>query len=194
MSIRRLAAEGVLALGLVAAACGGSSGDGGSLSAPATDAAGTATEVVVSDAAPLGEGSLGAPTPASAVDGGPVSALALFLPPDAAVTPDGDAIIREPTDELPAPHAVDWKTNWDVRIIALEELSGGGPARDGIRPIDAPKFVDVGAADEAYYADTSPVIRIEVNGDVRAYGLDILIWHEIVNDIVGGVPIAVTYC
>lgn len=58
MPIRRLAAEGVLALCLVAAARGGSSGDGGSLSAPATDAAGTATEVVASDAAPLGEGSL----------------------------------------------------------------------------------------------------------------------------------------
>ena len=38
------------------------------------------------------------------------------------------------------------------------------------------------------------MIQFEVNGDVRAYPLDILIWHEIVNDVVGGVPVAVTYC
>jgi len=53
--------------------------------------------------------------------------------------------------------------------------------------------VDVAAADEIYQ-DNSPVIQLEVNGDVRAYGLDILVWHEIVNDVVGGVPVAVTFC
>ena len=42
--------------------------------------------------------------------------------------------------------------------------------------------------------DQVPVLAVELNGDVRAYPLAILIWHEIVNDIIGGVPVAVTYC
>jgi hypothetical protein len=65
--------------------------------------------------------------------------------------------------------------------------------RDGIQSIDAPKFDDVATAN-VVYRDDSPVIQFELNGDARAYPLDILTWHEIVNDIVGGVPVAVTFC
>ena len=43
-------------------------------------------------------------------------------------------------------------------------------------------------------SETEPVIGLVVNGDARAYPLKILIWHEIVNDTVGGVPVTVTYC
>ena len=43
-------------------------------------------------------------------------------------------------------------------------------------------------------ADAEPVITVSFNGEARTYPLQILIWHEIVNDVVGGVPVAVTYC
>lgn len=39
-----------------------------------------------------------------------------------------------------------------------------------------------------------PVISFELNGEARAYPLQILIWHEIANDVVGGVPVTVTFC
>ena len=112
-------------------------------------------------------------------------------PPTRDVTPGGDSIIRQST---PVPvYAFTWNTNWDIRIIELDELQQGGPPRDGIPSIDAPRFITVPEAD-AIYPDNSPVIQFEVDGDVRAYPLDILIWHEIVNDTVGGVPVAVTFC
>ena len=86
-----------------------------------------------------------------------------------------------------------WNTNWNRHTIEYEELLSGGPPRDGIPSIDAPQFV---LADEAagWLADNEPVIALEIDGDARAYPLQILMWHEIVNDEVGGVPVAVTFC
>ena len=67
--------------------------------------------------------------------------------------------------------------------------------RDEIPAIDEPRLVLVSnAGAESGVADIEAVISIEVNGDARAYPLRILMWHEIVNDVVGGVPVAVTYC
>jgi hypothetical protein len=42
--------------------------------------------------------------------------------------------------------------------------------------------------------DSDLVAGLNINGDIRAYPLQILVWHEIVNDIVGKTPVAVTYC
>ncbi len=64
---------------------------------------------------------------------------------------------------------------------------------DTIPSIDAPQFVDIATAD-AYLEDAEPVVYLEIGDDVRAYPVQILIWHEIVNDVVGGEPVAVTYC
>lgn len=64
---------------------------------------------------------------------------------------------------------------------------------DAIPSIDDPQFVDIATADE-YLEDAEPVVYLDINGDVRAYPVQILIWHEIVNDVVGGRPVAVTYC
>src|ERR1051325_5212873 len=64
---------------------------------------------------------------------------------------------------------------------------------DGIPSIDKPKFVSAHDADK-FLQDSELVLDLNVNGDVRAYPLQILVWHEIVNDKVGGVPVAVTYC
>lgn len=90
-------------------------------------------------------------------------------------------------------HARGWDTNWDRRVIDLAELSPGGPDRDGIPSIDDPRFVGLDDASE-WLAPNEPVMALEINGDARAYPLQILVWHEIVNDVVGGVPVVVTYC
>lgn len=75
--------------------------------------------------------------------------------------------------------------------MSLQEIRAGGPARDGIPSIDRPKFEE---ARRSALADREPVIGLEIGGDARAYPLSILIHHEIANDVVGGVPVAVTYC
>ncbi len=86
-----------------------------------------------------------------------------------------------------------WNTNWNRRIISTDELLSGGPPRDGIPSIDDPQFVTPEEA-EAWLAGNEPVIAVDLNGDARAYPLQILTWHEIVNDTVGGVPVIVTFC
>ena len=86
-----------------------------------------------------------------------------------------------------------WKTDFAKALIPLAEIQSGGPPRDGIPPIDAPKFISPAEA-SAWLKDQEPVIAFELNGDARAYPLQILIWHEIVDDEVGGVPVALTFC
>ena len=77
-------------------------------------------------------------------------------------------------------------------VVPLIELMSGGPPPDGIPPIDSPTFLR--AADVDFLADNEPVMAVEIGGDARAYPVQVLIWHEIVNDTVGGIPVAVTYC
>lgn len=92
----------------------------------------------------------------------------------------------------------DWKAAWPrtdfTRAgVPLGEIISGGVPRDGIPPIDAPRFAPV-ALVSTMYRGTEPVITVEVKGKARAYPLGILMTHEIVNDELNGVPIAVTYC
>jgi hypothetical protein len=84
------------------------------------------------------------------------------------------------------------KTDFSKSSIGWHEIVSGGPPKDGIPSIDNPKFT--AAAEDNKLAAKEAVIGLEVNGDARAYPLRILIWHEIVNDTVGGVPVTVTYC
>lgn len=77
-------------------------------------------------------------------------------------------------------------------LVDPGDIISGGPPPDGIPPIDEPRFL---APDEVrFLADDEPVLAVEIDGDARAYPLQIMTWHEIVNDEVGGVPVAVTYC
>ncbi|NQW17404.1 MAG: DUF3179 domain-containing protein [Chloroflexi bacterium] len=85
-----------------------------------------------------------------------------------------------------------WQTNFSRRVISLDELGRMVP-RDTIPAISNPSFTPVGDV-IASIDPREPVIAVEVNGDARAYPLDILLQHEIVNDDIGGVPIVVTYC
>lgn len=86
-----------------------------------------------------------------------------------------------------------WKTNFARTLIPLSEIQSGGPPRDGIPPIDDPRFVSPSEA-SAWLKEQEPVVVFELNGDARAYPLQILIWHEIANDVVEGLPIAITFC
>ena len=93
----------------------------------------------------------------------------------------------------PARWADEWpNTDFSRHTVDFAEILSGGPPRDGIPSIDKPAFVAVSKAADT--ADTEPVIGLIINGDARAYPLRVLIWHEIVNDVVGGVPVLVTYC
>jgi hypothetical protein len=87
----------------------------------------------------------------------------------------------------------DWETEFSKHSVPLDEFVGGGPPKDGIPSIDEPKFVSVADADD-FLADREPVAVLELGGDVRGYPIQILTWHEIVNDEIAGEPVAVTYC
>jgi len=111
--------------------------------------------------------------------------------PHAAYAQSSDAI--EDCSNSPSHHVTFWpKTDFSKCIISLDEVRSGGPGKDGIPSIDSPRFIS--SKDEDVLASDEPVISIEINGEARAWPLRILTWHEIVNDTLGGVPIAVTYC
>lgn len=84
------------------------------------------------------------------------------------------------------------KTDFTRSTIAWTEIVSGGSPKDGIPSIDKPQFQS--AAQDRSLSANEPVIGLEINDDARAYPLRILIWHEIVNDEVGGVPVVATYC
>lgn len=84
-------------------------------------------------------------------------------------------------------------TDFSRTSVAFSEIMSGGPPRDGIPALTDPGFIPV--AEETRLDPTEPVIAVEL-GDAtpRAYPLRYLTWHEIVNDEVAGLPIAVTFC
>lgn len=84
-------------------------------------------------------------------------------------------------------------TDFATASVDLDEILSGGPGRDGIPAILKPMFIPADQALERY-AGREPAISLSINGDARAYPLQILTWHEIANDTVGGLPLAITYC
>lgn len=96
--------------------------------------------------------------------------------------------------DVPASWRAAWPaTDFTRTLVPVDEIRSGGPPKDGIPSIDDPRFAPV----EAVRADLDPdepVMTVAIAGDARAYPLRVLIWHEIVNDTVGGTPLAVTYC
>lgn len=103
------------------------------------------------------------------------------------------------------------KTDFCNTTINLAEVISGGPPPNAIPPIGFPEWADpINPArvipplpgpifepvegGRVWLQDQSPVIALEIDGEARAYPLAILTWHEIVNDVVGSVPVAVTFC
>lgn len=92
-----------------------------------------------------------------------------------------------------------WRREWpetDFSVTSVGdwgEILSGGPPKDGIPALSDPAFVPVAA--ETRIGDREAVIAVEIDGQTpRAYPIRYLTWHEIVNDEIGGVPVAVTFC
>lgn len=92
-----------------------------------------------------------------------------------------------------------WKFEWpntnftNTSVPHWGEILSGGPSKDGIPALNNPDFIDVN--DETGIGDREPVITVEIDGaKPRAYPIRYLTWHEIVNDTIAGIPVAVTFC
>ncbi len=92
----------------------------------------------------------------------------------------------------PALSSSDWRTDWEKTSINLDELEVN-IRRDGIPSIDNPRFVSVKDAGD-WIGKNEPVILVQIDMDARAYPLQVLTWHEIVNDRFGTTPVVVTFC
>jgi hypothetical protein len=98
-----------------------------------------------------------------------------------------------PDEPPPLGAAGQFSTDFSRHTVPYSDVLSGGPPKDGIPAIDDPTFTSVAEADE-YLGDLEPVIFFQIGDDVRVYPLQILTWHEIVNDVVGGKPVTVTFC
>ncbi|MBW6478341.1 MAG: DUF3179 domain-containing protein [Bacteroidales bacterium] len=85
-----------------------------------------------------------------------------------------------------------WRTDTSIHSVPLNEFTVLLKP-DEIPPIDSPKFLERTKAVKFYF-EHEPVIAIEKNGSAKAYPLSVLMYHEIVNDNLGELPILVTYC
>jgi len=83
-------------------------------------------------------------------------------------------------------------TDFSNSNIDLNEIISGGPGKDGIPAIDNPIFVALSSYEGI--DPHEPVIGVTIGNQSKAYPLRVMIWHEIVNDEIDGVPVAVTYC
>ena len=136
----------------------------------------------------------------SAVTGGLVLArLSLANQP---LTPGSTPTVEPAEDALAdASFTVSgWETDFSKHTVPLSEIRSGGPPPDGIPPIDEPSFVTMDEASD-WLVGNEPVIAVGVldpNGTPaskgRAYPIQILIWHEIVNDTVDDVPMLISFC
>ncbi|GIK57421.1 MAG: hypothetical protein BroJett015_30840 [Chloroflexota bacterium] len=115
-----------------------------------------------------------------------------------AVSPTQPATVAQtptllPTEAPPPGAAREFSTDFTIHTIPFSEILSGGPPKDGIPAIDNPKFISIAEADE-WLGDLEPVTVFQEQDDVRIYPFQILTWHEIVNDTVGGRPVAITFC
>lgn len=115
---------------------------------------------------------------------------------------EGGSAIRPESGSAPAPklagnssRSTDHRVNgFDLSSLSIprEEIHRGGPPRDGIPAIDAPKFVTI--AEASFLKPDDLVVSVSRAGETRAYPLRILVWHEIVNDAIGTNYFSVTFC
>ncbi|MDP1546311.1 MAG: DUF3179 domain-containing protein [Anaerolineales bacterium] len=112
-------------------------------------------------------------------------------------SPEPDSVSTTPTnlpaESPPSGAESEFKTDFSKHTVSYSEILSGGPPKDGIPPIDAPQFIPAKEADE-WLEDREPVVFVQVGDDARAYPIQILMWHEIVNDTVGGEPLIVSFC
>jgi len=157
----------VLAVALVAAACGASGNDETTAAQPGDTPTTNAETANTTSRVPTPATCQTEPAPAERVAPGAREDVV-------------SALNNRRSDTFPPP------------LIELSDIRSGGPPPDGIPPLDEPLFVPVCAVD--FLADNAPVAVLTVGEEARAYPMQILTWHEIVNDVVDGIPVSVTYC
>jgi hypothetical protein len=109
------------------------------------------------------------------------------------VTPPTSSVTLLPAEPPPSGAQSQFTTDFSKHSVLYNEILSGGPPKDGIPAIDHPKFISIGEAD-TWLKPVEPVVLVQVGDDARAYPLQVLTWHEIVNDTVGGTPLVVTFC
>lgn len=175
----------LVAAAVMLAACGGDD--------DTTDASDATTAPLVSEASrDPGESATADTAPGSTVterDSTPVEVTVAPSPGDA---PVGSAPADTAVSGLEMFRTRDVPAGAPDPLVGFDEIRSGGPPPDGIPPVDEPVFVP--AADIDFLADNEPVLALEIDGDARAYPVQIMTWHEIVNDTVADIPVAVTYC
>jgi thiol-disulfide isomerase/thioredoxin len=133
-----------------------------------------------------------APAPASTL-----SPAIPTSPPSTATSPPTPSLEATATllpEEDPPPGAEgEFSTDFSKHSVPYSDILSGGPSKDGIPAIDTPKFVSIAEAGE-WLSPQEAILLVQVDGDARAYPIQILMWHEIVNDTVGELPLAVTFC
>ena len=95
--------------------------------------------------------------------------------------------------EVPRDWQREWpRTDFSRTRVDLREIQSGGPPKDGIPAINRPRFAPLAEIRDLHPEEA--VISLVIGGEARAYPLRVLMWHEIVNDVVAGIPVTVTYC
>ena len=155
---------------------------------PDTPVAPTATTAIAPQTATAAPPNPAAPAPAETPPETPTAAA--NSGPAALVQPDPDYQAALNSARL---RTAGWQTDFSRHTVPYSEFRSGGVPRDGIPPLDQPAHESIAAADR-WLADPQPVVALAINGAARAYPLAILTWHEIANDTLGGVPVAVTFC
>jgi thiol-disulfide isomerase/thioredoxin len=130
------------------------------------------------------------PTPVAEASATPSTLLRTGPSPTAIPTTPPTLLPEEPP---PAGAESQFSTDFSKHSVPYSEILSGGPPKDGIPAIDDPQFVRIEEADE-WLEPQEPVVLVQVGDEARAYPIQILMWHEIVNDAVGGVPVTVTFC
>ena len=105
----------------------------------------------------------------------------------------GQGGLVENPGAIPSGALGEFSTDFTRSAITFETILSGGPPKDGIPSIDSPKFISLEAADR-WIGPQEAVLVLRYKGRVRVYPLQILMWHEIVNDEIDGTSVIVTYC
>lgn len=183
MPLRRIV-PAVLAFSLLAAAC-------------ADDGSSTRTADTPSAAAD-GEPRPDAPVPGAcdadaAFAAGSVASACDPLDPDADPAEFTVAQIASTARE-DVPSALDnpRDESFAAPLIDLGRVRSGGPPPDGIPAVDSPVFQLAAAVD--WLSPAEAVLALEVDGQARAYPIQIMTWHELVNDTIGDTPVTISYC
>jgi hypothetical protein len=98
-----------------------------------------------------------------------------------------------PAEPPPAWPVAEFSTDFSKVSVPYDDILSGGPQKDGIPAINEPRYVKVVEAD-SWLKPVEPVVLVRVETEARAYPIQILMWHEIVNDVVNGKPLVISFC